>query len=136
MRKNIEKSLETRNEQTEENKKIFLSVFVQKANNIQLTCKALNISRSTFYKWKNEDESFKESVEELEEGEIDNAESALKKQILDGNTTAIIFFLKTKAKSRGYVEHQIITSTNTNINSEVKSPEEIKKMADELDNQY
>ena len=32
------------------------------------------------------------------------AESQLHKQILKGNTSATIFYLKTKGKNRGYVE--------------------------------
>ncbi len=37
---------------------------------------------------------------------IDAAESQLMKKIKEGNLTAIIFFLKTQAKHRGYVEKQ------------------------------
>ena len=40
------------------------------------------------------------------------AESQLHKQILDGNTTATIFYLKTKGKKRGYVERQEITGVD------------------------
>ena len=42
---------------------------------------------------------------------IDFAESQLHKQIRDGNSTATIFFLKTKGKKRGYVERQEIEAT-------------------------
>ena len=35
---------------------------------------------------------------------LDMAESQLHKQILGGNTSATIFYLKTKGKNRGYVE--------------------------------
>ena len=37
---------------------------------------------------------------------LDFAESKLKQEINDGNITAIIFFLKTKGKIRGYVEKE------------------------------
>jgi len=43
-------------------------------------------------------------VEEARESMTDNVESALYKQALSGNTTAMIFYLKTQGKSRGYVE--------------------------------
>jgi hypothetical protein len=106
MKKSVESSIKVRKENKEEKKKLFLEMFSQKANNVHMTCKALNVSRATFYKWKNDDEEFAEAVKDLEEGDIDNAETALKKQIMDGNTAAIIFYLKTKGKSRGYVEKQ------------------------------
>jgi len=40
----------------------------------------------------------------------DFAESALFKQIAKGNITAIIFYLKTQAKDRGYIERSEITT--------------------------
>jgi hypothetical protein len=49
---------------------------------------------------------YKAAVEELSDVAIDFAESQLHKQIKDGNSTATIFFLKTKGKKRGYVERQ------------------------------
>jgi hypothetical protein len=51
-----------------------------------------------------EDADYKAAVEELSDVAIDFAESQLHKQIKDGNSTATIFFLKTKGKKRGYVE--------------------------------
>jgi hypothetical protein len=77
-----------------------------------LTCKAIGIERATFYLWLKEDDAFREKITALEEGDIDSAETALKRQILDGNITAIIFYLKTKGKNRGYVERQELTGLN------------------------
>jgi len=53
-----------------------------------------------------------QAVAAARESMIDNAESALYKQILDGNITAIIFFLKTRGKKRGYVERQEVTGAD------------------------
>jgi len=68
--------------------------------------KSVGVARSTFYKWLNEDEDFRKSVQEIENIALDFAESQLHKQIGDGNTSATIFYLKTKGKKRGYVERQ------------------------------
>ena len=43
---------------------------------------------------------------------IDFAESSLKKQIKDGNTTATTFFLRTRGRKRGYNEKQEIDLTS------------------------
>lgn len=80
------------------------AVFAKKGCNVSATCSALNISRQTFYKWKNADPELKEMLEEAEESVIDFAESKLIEAVGDGDLTAIIFLLKTKGKKRGYVE--------------------------------
>lgn len=110
--KALENSLATRRKNMEEKKKQFMEVYTQKANNIHLTCKSIGIERATFYKWMKDDIEFSEKILALEEGDVDSAETALKRQILDGNITAIIFYLKTKGKHRGYVERQELTGAN------------------------
>tara|TARA_Y100000593_G_scaffold12383_1_gene22703 strand:- start:5495 stop:5848 length:354 start_codon:yes stop_codon:yes gene_type:complete len=86
--------------------------------------KSVGIARSTFYKWINEDEDFAKKVKDIENITLDFAESQLHKQIQDGNTSATIFYLKTKGKKRGYVEKSELDLTsgeepvkiNVNIN--------------------
>jgi|TARA_R110001592_G_scaffold355856_1_gene656984 hypothetical protein len=71
---------------------------------VTVACKSADIPRSTFYKWLKEDEEFAKDVRDIENIALDFGESQLHKQIGDGNTSATIFFLKTKGKRRGYVE--------------------------------
>jgi hypothetical protein len=52
---------------------------------------------------------FKRKVDDISNIALDFAESQLHKQIGDQNTSATIFYLKTKGKKRGYVERQEIT---------------------------
>lgn len=73
------------------------------------------ISRTTFYKWLEEDENFKEQVNEVFERQIDFVESKLLSNINDGDTTAIIFFLKTKGRKRGYHEKTEIEVTTSEL---------------------
>ena len=68
--------------------------------------KAVGVGRTTHYLWLQEDKEYKAAVDELSDVAIDFAESQLHKQIKEGNSTATIFFLKTKGKKRGYVERQ------------------------------
>jgi len=69
-------------------------------------CKAVGISRETHYRWLREDSEYAQQVREIEGVTLDFAESKLHEQIFNGNVASIIFFLKTKGKSRGYVERQ------------------------------
>lgn len=82
-----------------------VEVYRKKGCNITATCLALgNISRTTFYKWRAEDEKLEEALRSAEEELVDFSESKLMEQISEGNLTAIIFHLKTKGKKRGYIE--------------------------------
>ena len=74
--------------------------------------KIVGIHRSTFYNWYNDDEEFRKEVDSIGDIALDFAESQLHKQIKDGNSTATIFYLKTKGKRRGYVERQEITGAD------------------------
>lgn len=65
-------------------------------------CKACKVSRSQHYKWMHNDTKYEEAVIEIQDQGIDEAESMLKTMIQEGNTAAVIFFLKTKGKGRGY----------------------------------
>ena len=73
-------------------------------------CKAVGLHRSTFYEWYKNDEQFQKEVDSIQDIALDFAESKLHKQIEKGDTTATIFYLKTKGKKRGYIErteHQL-----------------------------
>lgn len=82
----------------------FLKVYDAVGGNVSAAChQCNNMSRNTFYLWM-KDDAFREAVRDIQEGLIDYAESQLMQQITAGNTTATIFYLKTKGKERGYVE--------------------------------
>ncbi len=85
--------------------KAFIDVFSGPAMcNISATCDKVGIARRTFYYWKERNQRFREAIEDAEEMSIDFAESKLRQAVMGGDMTAIIFFLKTKGKKRGYVE--------------------------------
>lgn len=78
---------------------------LEKANGIVSTAvKNVGINRSTHYDWYKNDQEYKDAVDDIQEGSIDFVEDALFQKISGGDTTAIIFYLKTKAKHRGYIE--------------------------------
>ena len=80
---------------------------------VTTACKSVGINRKTHYDWLHSDEDYKAEVESIEDIAIDFAESQLHKQIKDGNPTSTIFYLKTKAKKRGYIERQEIHQETT-----------------------
>jgi len=93
--------------------------------NITIACNNAGIkSRQTFYNYLKDDPDFKEQVDNIQEIAIDYTESQLFNLIKDQNPTAILFYLKTKGKHRGYVEKQEIESKNTNLNIEKEITDE------------
>jgi tRNA(Leu) C34 or U34 (ribose-2'-O)-methylase TrmL len=72
--------------------------------NVTASCKAMNISRDTHYRWMKEDKEYRRAVKDMENAALDFAESSLLKQIEKGNPLSTIFFLKCKGKKRGYIE--------------------------------
>ena len=79
---------------------------------VTVACKQSDTPRSTYYKWLKEDQDFAKAVKEIENIALDFAESQLHSQMRDGNTSATIFYLKTKGKKRGYVERQELDVNN------------------------
>jgi hypothetical protein len=94
---------------TQHNKKALIDALEKSLGVVTSACKSVGLNRSTYYDYYNSDPEFKKSVDELSNIALDFAESNLHKQIKDGNTSATIFYLKTKGKRRGYVERQEIT---------------------------
>ena len=93
-------------------KKLLLEALEKSLGVISTAVKKVGISRGTFYNYVEADPDFKKAVQEIEEASIDFVESALLKQIKEGNTTATIFFLKTRGKKRGYVERTEVTGVD------------------------
>nr|DAS49651.1 MAG TPA: putative terminase small subunit [Caudoviricetes sp.] len=81
-----------------------VEVYEKKGCNISATCRALDITRQTFYNRKSKSKRLQELISEADEALLDFAESKLVEKINDGDTTSLIFFLKTKGKKRGYIE--------------------------------
>ena len=65
---------------------------------------ALGVDRSAVYKARDRHPTVAQALEESRERIVDEAENALMGRIKQGDTTAIIFALKTLGKSRGYIE--------------------------------
>lgn len=89
---------------TTDKKETFLKHFEKCLGVVSTACKRTGITRQTYYNWINSDNDFKELVNDIQEAQKDYVESKLIENIEKNDTTAIIFYLKTKAKDRGYTD--------------------------------
>jgi hypothetical protein len=93
----------------------FIKSYICNNFNASKACKAIGISRQTYYNWIDNIDSFSSLMNEAKEEKIDFAESALMKKVKEGNVRAIIYFLSTKGKHRGY-------TTKTEVESPRNTP--------------
>lgn len=90
---------------------IIAKTYKANAGNLSLTADALGIDRSTLWHWRKNYPVLEKMLNDYDESLGDLAESKLMMSINEGNLTAIIFYLKTKHKGRGYIEGQEIKAT-------------------------
>ncbi len=82
----------------------FLKTYEKKNAIISHAAKAAGIDRGTFYDWKKDDPQFKKACEDIEEGVGDWVEEKIHGRMKKDDTTMLIYYSKTKLKSRGYIE--------------------------------
>lgn len=113
--------------------KKFLCVFYVRLCNVSQSCRALGISRQTFYRWCKgyKSDSFSMAVKEVEESLFDDVESIMYEKIfVNKDSQMLIHFSKTKMKSRGYIEtvenkmskqllNQVKLLTNEELDAEI-----------------
>lgn len=122
-------------ERTAANKKAFLDTLRATLGNVTQACEEVGIDRATFYKWKQRDKAFAAKVEEANEVSLDFAEHQLKRKIKEGDTTAIIFYLKTRGKERGYVEKTLIDQKTELKLDKPMTQEEAREYLDKIKEQ-
>lgn len=80
--------------------------------NIRAVADSLSVARSTVYRKINKSKTLQAALKDSRESMKDNVESVLYNEALNGNMTAVIFYLKTQAKDRGYVERQEVAGVD------------------------
>ena len=85
-------------------KELMIEALEKSLGVVSQACQSIGISRQTHYRWIEEDPEYKFQVESIDDVCIDFAENQLFKKMKDGSDAAIIFYLKTKGKKRGYIE--------------------------------
>jgi hypothetical protein len=86
-----------------------------KRGNISAVARSFDVSRNAIDNRINKSDVLKAALQEARNTMLDNAETALYDDALNGNTTALIFFLKTQGKSRGYIERQEHTGADGDV---------------------
>ena len=125
-------------------KKDLLSALYKTRGIVTQACELVGCNRSTYYEYYNNDSEFKKDVDDLNDVALDFAESKLFEKMegielgkeVDGemvvykvppSDTALIFYLKTKGKKRGYIERvetQEVTPQPVIVESASKEEEE------------
>ena len=77
---------------------------IELKGNISAVARSFDCDRGTIYARIDKSDTLKKALKDSRETMIDNVESRLYQNALNGDTTAMIFFLKTQGKARGYVE--------------------------------
>ena len=89
-------------------KKLMLNALQGHLGLVTYATKEVGINRETHYRWYNSDPKYKKEVDEIPDRLLDIAESRLFGLMSEKDRLAIIFYLKTKGKNRGYVEKKEI----------------------------
>ena len=115
-------------------KDAMLQALTTSLGNVTEAAAAVGMSRETHYDWLKNDPEYNAAVVSLKNVALDFAESQLKK-LMEGaerqalthdgdvvtikdapNTSAVIFYLKTQGKQRGYIERQELSTEIKSIN--------------------
>ena len=87
-----------------EKKKLFLEALSNGLGIIETALRAVGIPRNTYVNWRKSDPEFDQQCADIMESQVDFVEGKLLQRINEGDTTAMIFYLKTKGKNRGWTE--------------------------------
>jgi hypothetical protein len=114
----------------EYHKKKMLEALERSLGIVTPACKEVGISRNTFYEYYKNDPEFKKAVDDINEVTLDFAENQLLKKIKEGSERSILFYMKYKARKRGYTDSLDITTGGdklTEIKINIVRPDDDKK---------
>lgn len=80
--------------------------------NVAAVARAFGVSRQAVSQYIARHPKLQEATTTAREEMLDNAESKLYSEMMAGNTAALIFFLKTQGKRRGYIERGEVALIN------------------------
>jgi len=132
---------------TEHNKKALIKALTKTRGIVTTACLMCEVGRTAYYEYYKDDSDFKKEVDSLSELALDFAESKLMEKMegvtmgknkSDGelivysvppSDTALIFYLKTKGKKRGYIERSEIDLTTKGESIKLSLEEQIEEIS-------
>jgi len=111
-------------EEREEKKKMFLEAYEESKGMTTTSCIRAGITRDTLLAWRQKDKDFDSKVIEIKDKWKEWVEGRLMTLIENGNTAAVMFFLKCKG---GYQEKQKVEIEQTGEIDIKAAIENIKK---------
>lgn len=111
---------------------LIATILTKHSGNIRRTAMDLDVDRTTIYNYLNKYPELITLRDEVRENAVDEAETILEEQAIDErNTTALIFFLKTRGAKRGYGSQvQVTGADNGPIKLEVVYNDDKKDLED------
>jgi ACT domain-containing protein len=97
------------------NKRMMISALEKTLGVVTSACKIVGIARSTHYNWYDNDRDYRDAVDDISNIALDFAESKLHEMIQDKDTTATIFYLKTKGKNVAILKETRLTTTAKSV---------------------
>ena len=98
----------------------FINAYVNSYCNVSKACKAVDISRQTFYAWSKEADTFREAVEQAKEALKDRWEDEINKQVFeDRNPVVLNKFAPMVLRDRGYADIKELNLTGQQDNNVV-----------------
>jgi hypothetical protein len=97
-------------------KQLLLEALERSLGIVTPACKEVGISRNQFYRYYNEDLEFKKEVDDINDITLDFVENQLLRKIKEGSERSIMFYMKYKARKRGYTDSLDITTNGENMN--------------------
>ena len=91
-------------DKTRQNKERLVEAMTKSLGIVTQACTSAGVCRETYYTYYHNDPVFKKRIDDIQNIALDFVEGALFKQINKGEISSTIFYLKTKGKSRGFVE--------------------------------
>lgn len=122
----------TKHTKSDTRKKAIVKAMEKTLGIVTTACTKVGIARSTFYEWYSDDEAFRKEIDSIDDMALDFAESELHKQIKGGIPASTIFYLKTKGKSRGYIERTEVTGRDGESLFGNVSDEKAKQIAESI----
>lgn len=102
----------------------FLNAYFRTFGNSTKAAAMVGRTASTVSNWRRNNVVFRNEMELITDGFLDDAESVLRKKVAEGDLNAAIFTLKSKGKHRGYGE-------KLDINTKLTVSSDFKKMTDD-----